>query len=694
MILTALGLEYEAVRAYLGERDFVRHETGTVFEVGTLAGTAWRTALAEVGEGNDSAAVVTEQARQLFSPRALLFVGVAGALKDDLTLGDVVVATRVHSVHGGKDAPEGFLARPEGWAGSHELVQSAKHALRGQSWHTASAPGDTDGQRHPRVHFKPVAAGDVVLNSATSVLRQQLRTHYNDAVAIEMESAGMAHAAQIGRIEALTIRGISDMADGNKYAEADTEHQPRAAAHAAAAAVAVIRHLPPPQALSAPLSRAPLPSSDRDDLPGSLRSGRPLSLRHLLSCFAEAPLPLYVLSPAAISAVGIPELSADRVAVELSEFTVEPVTASGEPGEPRVPCIRVGAAAPVDSACETPDERARLCTYAGALLDHAVAAPPNDSSLPLLTPHVLALLWRRDGDPARSVTAARRVRDAYLARGRYEEGLPLAVQLVMSGQGDLKDDLALGQLHSGRGDFGEAEVVLRRVLATAEKDAAEHGLSLVGRTGPSMRDVLTNDAEGPFTRDLSQTQCDVLGFAARVQHALGNALYGLRRYPESERLLQAAVGLLWRTQGAEHPGRLLAQMHRAQAVARQHRWEEALGLVHDVIPWAGRLRLDQDSPETDALIRLAHAEVTAEIVASRQRGDRQRTRGVGMFPAPVVKWLGRTVTPTRPDRLTWTDVRSLCDDAIRACERAFGGAHPRTTEARAVRGRASEGMGG
>lgn len=114
VILTALGLEYDAVRAYLRERDFVRHETGTVFEVGTLAGTAWRMALAEVGAGNDAAAVVTEQARQLFSPRALLFVGVAGALKDDLALGDVVVATRVHSVHGGKDAPEGFLARPEG----------------------------------------------------------------------------------------------------------------------------------------------------------------------------------------------------------------------------------------------------------------------------------------------------------------------------------------------------------------------------------------------------------------------------------------------------------------------------------------------------------------------------------------------------------------------------------------------------
>ncbi|AGP59447.1 5'-methylthioadenosine/S-adenosylhomocysteine nucleosidase [Streptomyces rapamycinicus] len=266
VVLTALGLEYLAVQKYLRDSELVRHGTGTVFEVGRVAGTAWRVALAEVGEGNRSAAVVTEQARQTFDPEALLFVGVAGGLKDDLALGDVVIATRVYAAHGGKEAEEGFLARPEGWAGSHALLQTARHALRGPAWHqrlnATGAPG-------PRVWFKPIAAGDVVLNSATAPLRGQLHTHYNDAVAIEMESAGMAHAAQIGRLQTLTVRGISDRADGTKYAADDASHQPRAAAYAAAAALSVIRHLPLPPRSDTTTSP---PSASPPDEPGPRRN--------------------------------------------------------------------------------------------------------------------------------------------------------------------------------------------------------------------------------------------------------------------------------------------------------------------------------------------------------------------------------------------------------------------------------------
>ncbi|WP_186319065.1 5'-methylthioadenosine/S-adenosylhomocysteine nucleosidase [Streptomyces sp. SAJ15] len=259
MILTALGLEYRAVREYLVEVEEARHETGTVFEVGTLAGTSWRVALVEAGEGNRSAAVVTEQARQLFSPDALLFVGVAGALKDDVALGDVVVATRVDAFHGGKMAAGGFLPRPEVWSGSHALLQTARHALRGKVWRKRPRARGVHGR--PRVFFKPIAAGDVVLNSPRSLLRERLHEHYNDVVAIEMESAGMAHAAQIGGMEALTIRGISDRADGTKCADDDAERQPRAAAHAAAAAVAILRHhhrpAPPPSGAPVPSTRRP-----------------------------------------------------------------------------------------------------------------------------------------------------------------------------------------------------------------------------------------------------------------------------------------------------------------------------------------------------------------------------------------------------------------------------------------------------
>ncbi|MFI5531990.1 5'-methylthioadenosine/S-adenosylhomocysteine nucleosidase [Kitasatospora sp. NPDC051853] len=239
VVLTALGLEFEAVQAYLTDSQHELHPTGTVFEVGRLQGTERRVALAETGPGNQSAALVAEHARQLFSPVAMLFVGVAGAVKDDLHLGDVVVATKVQAYQGGKETRQGFLARPEGWQASHALLQLAKHVLRpNQPW------TDGDPASRPTVHFKPVGAGDVLLNSAKSPLRTQLHQHYNDVVAVEMESAGLAHAAHIAGVDALTVRGISDRADGRKYAAADEEHQPRAAANAAAAAMAIVRRLP------------------------------------------------------------------------------------------------------------------------------------------------------------------------------------------------------------------------------------------------------------------------------------------------------------------------------------------------------------------------------------------------------------------------------------------------------------------
>jgi hypothetical protein len=67
-----------------------------------------------------------------------------------------------------------------------------------------------------------------------------LRDRYDDAVAIEMESAGLASAGQLNNALTLTIRGISDFADG---AKSWTARPQQAAEHAAAFAAAVIAQL-------------------------------------------------------------------------------------------------------------------------------------------------------------------------------------------------------------------------------------------------------------------------------------------------------------------------------------------------------------------------------------------------------------------------------------------------------------------
>ncbi|MFM9607846.1 5'-methylthioadenosine/S-adenosylhomocysteine nucleosidase family protein [Streptomyces niveiscabiei] len=230
VILTALNLEYEAVRRKLAGPQLHRHERGTRFEVGTVQGTSCRVALGLASKGNHSAAVIAERAIQEFSPVAVLFVGVAGALWDTARLGDVVMATHVYAYHGGTSEDDGLKARPRVWETAHGISQLASHLARVNDW-----ADDTPGHGHaPQVHFGAIAAGEVVQNSTISAEARWIRQHYNDALAIEMEAAGVAQAGHLNGAPVAIIRGISDRADGTKGSAEDRNWQPRAAASAAA----------------------------------------------------------------------------------------------------------------------------------------------------------------------------------------------------------------------------------------------------------------------------------------------------------------------------------------------------------------------------------------------------------------------------------------------------------------------------
>ncbi|MFC5833634.1 purine phosphorylase [Nonomuraea insulae] len=240
VILTALDLEYQAVRRHLTDLRVHRHTAGTRFELGCIAGDGHRVALGLVGKGNHPSAVIAERAIAEFSPSALLFVGVAGALWSGIGLGDVVVATHVYAYHGGTSEDDGLKARPRVWEIDHESDQIARHLYRTETW-TRRLPA---GAAVPALRFGPIAAGEVVQDSAISAHAQWVRQTYNDALAIEMESAGVAQAAHHNRsLPMAVVRGISDHADGNKTATDGLNWQPKAAANAAAFAMALAHEL-------------------------------------------------------------------------------------------------------------------------------------------------------------------------------------------------------------------------------------------------------------------------------------------------------------------------------------------------------------------------------------------------------------------------------------------------------------------
>ncbi|MFI6295888.1 hypothetical protein ACIBEJ_30115 [Nonomuraea sp. NPDC050790] len=228
VVLAALPLEADAVRRRLRNVERRRHPSGTLFSVGELPDVRTKVVLGITGEGTKEAAVITERAIEMFRPAAVLLVGVAGALKDSVGLGDVVVAKRVHCYSGGKETAGTFKSRPRTWDAAHRLLMLTYDL-------------DVDWPAEPpRVHHKPIASGDTLLAGRGGPLAAMLDERFEDAVAIEMEGAGVAVGAHLSETNALAIRGISDRADERKQAADAGGSQERAAANAAAFAVALI----------------------------------------------------------------------------------------------------------------------------------------------------------------------------------------------------------------------------------------------------------------------------------------------------------------------------------------------------------------------------------------------------------------------------------------------------------------------
>lgn len=241
VILTALNVEYQPLRAHLTVPVMHRHQSGTLFEVGRINGTTARVALAVASEGIPAAAVLAEQAITTFNPHAVLFTGIAGSLQACVGLGDVVVATKLYAYHCGKENDDTFTPRPRTFEAPHDLIQLARHIDRTRAWTSLLPPQTEDA--NPGVHFKPIATGDVVLNSRTSPLARHVNDLYSDAYAIETEGAGVCQAGHFSRVPVLNIRAISDRADGSKADTDASGWQPLAAANAAAFALTLAAHL-------------------------------------------------------------------------------------------------------------------------------------------------------------------------------------------------------------------------------------------------------------------------------------------------------------------------------------------------------------------------------------------------------------------------------------------------------------------
>ncbi|MBT0772926.1 5'-methylthioadenosine/S-adenosylhomocysteine nucleosidase [Kineosporia sp. J2-2] len=230
LFLTAVDVERRAVLEHLTDlRDVTVR--GTRFIQGTTRRGRHTALLAQTGQGNAGASLTAQQAIARFTPAIVIFSGIAGALQPHLELGDVVVAEQITAFGGGLSEDDGFWARPRSWQVPHAEQQFARDLAEDAVWK------ETRPAYAGRVMVGHIASGEVVLNSRTSDIAQRLLQHHNDALAVEMEGAGVARAAHSNSVPFMVVRAISDRADGTKYTTDRGDAQRQAAATAAAFAV-------------------------------------------------------------------------------------------------------------------------------------------------------------------------------------------------------------------------------------------------------------------------------------------------------------------------------------------------------------------------------------------------------------------------------------------------------------------------
>jgi adenosylhomocysteine nucleosidase len=218
-VIGAMAEEVERLHRHLDAETVTEH-AGRTYRHGVLAGQ--RVTVVQSRIGKVAAALTAASLVRDHGVDAIVFTGIAGALHDDLAIGDVVVATELvqHDLAGppsmfvrGEIPLLGVVELPTDDGMTAAAVAAAIDFVNGGLAAIATPEVlDELGVGRPSVHTGQVATGDEFIEGE---LKQIVRRRAPDALCVDMEGAAVAQVChELGGVPLCVIRAISDLASG------------------------------------------------------------------------------------------------------------------------------------------------------------------------------------------------------------------------------------------------------------------------------------------------------------------------------------------------------------------------------------------------------------------------------------------------------------------------------------------------
>ena len=191
-IVVALQTEFDLVKNIFTSFKEVENRNITFFK-GDISGKEG--ALMKCGIGKVNAAVRLSELINIFAPDMVVNTGVAGGIDTEVNVGDVVVGSQCcyHDVWCGEGAWGQMQGLPLYFDGSQKVLDIV------------------EGLSLDNLHTGLICTGDQFITEAIGL--QTIKHNFPKALAVDMESAAMAHICYQRNIPFASIRVISDTPD-------------------------------------------------------------------------------------------------------------------------------------------------------------------------------------------------------------------------------------------------------------------------------------------------------------------------------------------------------------------------------------------------------------------------------------------------------------------------------------------------